>query len=456
MSRAPTRRPLGTFETALTLTGRHAPFVVVVVLELDGGPPLPRLRAALDALQRRHPLLAVRIAEESGRFRFETDGVPPIPLTLLQRSGDALWTRVAEAELGRPLDEEAGPLARCTYLAPAGADGRAEIVLTFHHAVIDGASAQALAGELLDLCAPEGAAGASADGPGPAPPLPPVEDLFPAGFRGARGLSRQAAFVARQMADEVVYRWRTRAARARPPDEPVRCRVLPVRLEADATAELVRRSRQERVTLHGALSAAFLLAAQRHLHGGRAGPLRHVTFADLRPYLRPPVPPERLGCCISMLRHTVEMPPGDEGRARFWPLARRIDRQVTAGLRRGDRLTAVLLAERMMRAVLGQPQHRMDHRLGTTALSYAGPVRIAGRGGSGTAPGSPVLRGLHGFISNLAVGPEYTAQASLFGGELLLDIVYLDADMDRALAERIAGEVLATLRAAGRPEEARS
>jgi hypothetical protein len=143
-----------------------------------------------------------------------------------------------------------------------------------------------------------------------------------------------------------------------------------------------------------------------------------------------------------MLRHTVEMPPGGEGRARFWTLARRIDAQVTAGLRRGDKLTAVLLAERMMRSVLGQPQHRMDHRMGTTALSYGGAVRLA-------------LRGLHGFISNLAVGPEYTAQASLFGGELLLDVVYLDADMDRALAERIAGEALATLRAAGRPEEAR-
>lgn len=449
------RRELGTFETALTLTGRHAPFVVVLVLELDGGPPPERLRAALDTLQRRHSLLAVRIAEDSGRFRFEPDGVPPIPLASLERSGETRWTEVAEAELGRPLDEATGPLARCTYLAPAAAGGPSEVVLAFHHAVIDGASAQALAGELLALCGPEGEAGTASGGPEAAPPLPPVEELFPASFRGARGLLRQVGFAARQVGDEAAWRWRTRTARPRPPDEPARSRVLPVRLEADATAALVRRSRRERVTLHGALSAALLLAAQAHLHGGRAGPLRHVTFADLRPWLRPPVPPERLGCCISMLRHTVEMPPGGEGRARFWTLARRIDAQVTAGLRRGDKLTAVLLAERMMRSVLGQPQHRMDHRMGTTALSYGGAVRLAGRGRSGTAPGSPALRGLHGFISNLAVGPEYTAQASLFGGELLLDVVYLDADMDRALAERIAGEALATLRAAGRPEEAR-
>lgn len=434
-------RELGTFETALTLTGRRAPLVVVVVLELDGGPPPKRLRAALDVLQRRHPMLAVRIAEESGRFRFEADGVPPIPLASLDRSGGAPWTRVAEGELGRPLDEAAGPLARCTYLH-AG-EGSSELVLAFHHAIIDGASAQALAGEILGLCGPAGREGGAGRPTDPLPP--PVEELFPAGFRGPRSLLRRVGFVARQVADEAVYRWRTRADRTGPPEEPARSRILPVRLGAEATAALVRRSRRERVTLHGALAAALLLAVQEHLHDGRPGPMRHVAFADLRPRLRPPVPPERLGCCISMLRHTVEMPAGGGDGKGLWPLARRIDGRVAAGLRRGDRWTAALLAERMMRTLLGQSEHRM----GATALSYGGPVRLGGRrpSGSGGAPGpgAPAVRGVHGFVSNLAVGPEYTVQARLFGGELLLDAVYLDADMDRDLAERIAGEVLGLL-----------
>jgi hypothetical protein len=60
------------------------------------------------------------------------------------------------------------------------------------------------------------------------------------------------------------------------------------------------------------------------------------------------------------------------------------------------------------------------------------------------------VRGLRSFVSNLPEGPQYTAQARLFGGELLLDVVYLEADLDEALARAIAEDLLATLRAEGR------
>jgi hypothetical protein len=79
--------------------------------------------------------------------------------------------------------------------------------------------------------------------------------------------------------------------------------------------------------------------------------------------------------------------------------------------------------------------------MGTTALSYTGPSRLPRRFGS-IEVSSPEV-----FISNLTLGPEYTAQARLADGELFWNIVYLDCDMDRATADRISDEMLEILRA---------
>ena len=45
-----------------------------------------------------------------------------------------------ERELNAPIDVEAGPLARLVYLSDNPDASRTVLILTFHHAVIDGAS----------------------------------------------------------------------------------------------------------------------------------------------------------------------------------------------------------------------------------------------------------------------------------------------------------------------------
>lgn len=438
------RRALGSFETALTLSGDHSPFVVVLVLQLEGGPSPERLRRALDALQARHPPLAVRIVGRSGRYRYEPGGTGPIPLEVRLRGGEDAWRPVAEAELGRPVDRESGPLLRCLYLAPeAGggrSGGRSEIVLTFHHAIMDAASGATLVEELLRLC------GAGPAPAGPAPTLPSVEILFPRRFRGLPGGARRAAFLGRQLRDELSFRRRSRGRRTPPVVPPARCRLQTLDLTREETAALVRRGRREGATVTAALHAALLLAVHRHLYGGSPGPLRYLAFADLRPHLSPPLDATALGSCIAMLRYTVPLDgsAGPGAGADFWPLARRVGRQVDAGVRRGDRFGAAALSAAMMRGILAGRMGRMA----ATALSYAGPLRLRR---DLREPGAPFrVRGLRSYVSNLAEGPEYTAQARLWDGGLQLDVVYLEADMDERRADEIAAEVLSTLRAAGK------
>lgn len=431
---SPSRRALGSFETGLQLTGGPAPFNVVIVLRLAGGLSLESLRRALATLQRHHPLLRVRIVERVGRYGFEPGDASAIPLRLVDRDDEETWRSVAEEEVNSRLDAATGPALRCAYLQAAAVGGHSEVLLTLNHALIDAFSAITLLDQLLNLCDPDG----SPLGP-PQTALPPAaEALFPAPFRGVAGSAKLLGFVARQVADETRFRLRARGARLPPVHDSARCRLLPLQLDEAATAGLVRQTRRRRVTLHGACSAAMLLAVHRHLYRNESVLLRHFTFVDLRPRLRPGLPAAGLGCYIAMLRHTMTLAP-DLG---FWPLARAVTSRVSASLRRGDALSAVRLAPRMMRTILGQRRFRM----GTTAVSYVGVRRLAPR------YGAVRVRGLHGFVSNLPLGPQYTAQVRIFDRRLWWDIVYLDADLEPSQAQEISDEIADTLRFAAEKE----
>jgi hypothetical protein len=195
----------------------------------------------------------------------------------------------------------------------------------------------------------------------------------------------------------------------------------------------VRACRSHRLPLNAALNAAMLLAVHRHLYDGEATRLRHFNFADLRQTLNPQVTEEHLGSYHGMLRVSVPMPAG----ADLWTTAAEVSERFSAAARRGDTFHSVRLSAAMMRPILRQRRQRM----GASALSYTGPVRLPRRYGA-IEISSPEV-----FISNLTLGPEYTAHARLADGELRWNIVYLDCDMERAKADRISDEMLDILRA---------
>ena len=421
-------RALGSMETALSLTDAFSPLNLVSIARLSDGPSPGAVRQALDALQARRPELRASIAARDGRLYFEAGGPAPIPLQIVTPRSEHEWQSVAEAELNQRLPSAAGPLARCTYLYRPGPAAPSEIVLTLHHTIVDGGSALGLWRELLKL-----AGGATPDGPAPQTLAPPSEQLFPPRFRGGRRSWTILRFMAAQMADELAYQ--VRAGRRPPIHAQAHNRLLARRVPAPVTAALVRRCRAERVTVHSALSAALLLAVQGRLYAGRATTLRGITFGNLRPYLRPPVTAQEPGCHIALLRYSAPLAAGQS----FWPLARRINQQVTQMGRRGERFAALVLAP-----MLVSTTNRLQAvRLADIALSYVGPTDLP------EAFGGSRLLGLHAFVSNHRLGPEYTATVQLADGELWWDIVYLDTDLEVAQAEAIAGDVEEILATAG-------
>lgn len=437
------RRQLGAFETAGIITSENEVFNVVVVLRITHGPPPETLRRALDILQKRHPLAGVHIQKEKSRYFFVSDGTPSIPLVTTPRTHPEHWRRVTEDELNTGIDLFTGPLLRCTYLTADGdgseRHGAADIIFTFQHSIMDGDSGIHFLHQMLDLCR-QSANGQAMTESVSDEPLPPVDAFYPPKFKGLGKRLRMAGFLLRQMADEFMWRLRSRGCPPPTIHPSGRAYILPVRMSKALSDAVVKRSRRRRVTLNSIFNAAMLLAVRKHLYGGRSVPLRQFSFANLRPYVKPPLGIYDLLMAISMMRLTIPMK-ADQS---VWELADVINRLTYRAARRGDKFITNLFSHHMMKAVFRFKAFRM----GVTALSYTGPGKVEPR------YGSTEIQALHAFVSNFPVGPEYTTQIRLFGGEFWWDIVYLDSDMDAAKARAVADDIMTILEEAVRGDAA--
>jgi hypothetical protein len=159
--------------------------------------------------------------------------------------------------------------------------------------------------------------------------------------------------------------------------------------------------------------------------------MRGITFANLRPYLQPPILEEQLGCYISMMPCTValrhDMP--------FWELARCIHAKIYQAGKSGDKFLAAIMSKSLMQMLIRLRRFRM----GAVALSYVGPINLE------PAYGAMRVRSLHGFTANNSLGPIYAAFVKLYQGQLMWDLQYLAGDMDRQMAQAIADHIRSIL-----------
>lgn len=410
-------------EKAQAFTNEFFPFNAVVILRVTNGPPEETLREVLDILQSRHPLLRVHIWKEKNRYFFESLGTPKIPLKVISRKSNEFWQQVAEEELNQVLDFSKGPLVRLTYIIDPDKKKESEIVINFHHSIIDAASGTNLVHEMLSLCHSHSSTGDSKT----FELIPPVEKFFPPAFKGIRRKWNNFLFILRQMGDELLYRLRSRGCRKAPIHSEGRGKILPMILSKEITNALCKLSRRKRVTLNSLFAAALMMAVQKHIYEGSVVPFRNFSFADLRSYITPPLQEEYLGSYFAMMRFTVRMKENPQ----VWDLAREINDILYSSVKKGDKFSFNLLSAMIMKAILRFKSFRM----GTTAVSYTGPVKLEKN------YGKIEVKEIHAFVSNFVLGPEYTAQVRLFNKQFYWDILYVDADMDQKQAQVIADEI---------------
>jgi hypothetical protein len=128
-----------------------------------------------------------------------------------------------------------------------------------------------------------------------------------------------------------------------------------------------------------------------------------------------------------MMGYTVDV----AGDMDFWKLARDVHQKIYRSLKHGDKFSASLMSE----SLLNMFTKMKSMRFGATALNYSGNVPLK------THYGNIKVVGLHGFVSGYDLGPEIASQARLFNDQVWWDFIYLDTDMDAALAETIIAEV---------------
>lgn len=411
-------RELGTFEQAVMITNRHAPFNIVSVLKLENAPDPDKIRSALTRLQQRHPLLRARINEQNGKLVFEEDNSSQIPVEVIERAKPDLWHEIARREMAYSFNYKSAPLLRAFYIYK---DGWGDLVLNFHHAIADGASGINLLDELLQLCA-------GLDPYLPSlKPLPSAEDRFPPPYKGLARVFNSGTYALTQMGDMLLYLWRTRSSRKAPVKSGGSGQIATLILPQDLVNNMARLGRRKGITLNSLMNAAMIMAANIHLYNRQPGYTRTFAFADLRPYTIPPTGTEDLGNYISMMSYTIEVRPEES----IWELAGRLHQKIYRSLKKGDKFSASLLSKSIMMMFTRLKSMRM----GITALNYTGNVPLQ------SEYGDIRVKGLHAFVSAIDLGPEFSSQARLLDDQIWMDFIYLDSDMDVVTADKIIQEI---------------
>src|SRR5882672_4617316 len=258
-------RYLGPSEAYFWLSNQNSWKHFVVAAQITGETTTASWRTALDAVQRRHPLLGVCIdADDSGTPFFRLLPELRIPLRIVP--GDALqgWEDEMETELSVPFPVEEALLVRAVLLHEAH---RATILITVHHSIADGLSVALVVRDILEALSGK---------PLKLLPVPqPQEDLCPPPTIQSHELGPEEPKAPAPPGTPGTPLKRDRSL----------LRVRSLRFPAELSDRLRERSRREGTTVHGALVAALVFAGRDIHREWREAPVRVVSPVNNRTIL---------------------------------------------------------------------------------------------------------------------------------------------------------------------------
>ena len=234
-------RPLGALEHIFWLMDQNYPSHFIMIASVTGATAAEDWRPALDAVQRRHPLLRAAIfVNASGMPEFYEDAESKIPLRIVDGTlGN--WESEVEREKERGFDWKQAPLVRCVLVHKAN---EATLIVAAHHSVSDAAGIlfvirdilQALSGCDIGLL-----------------PLPRnEEDLIGQHQSTVDSLQSPSNHTGSPIVLPSTFR----------KDDGTPIRIWRLRLSQEFTATLRQCARDEQTTLHAALCAALVTAGR--------------------------------------------------------------------------------------------------------------------------------------------------------------------------------------------------
>jgi hypothetical protein len=286
-----TNRPLATNEKVFWVLDQKTSTQFAVVAEIDGNLIDNAWRQALDIVQKRHPNLSVHISgNEYSTAHFKHVDDCQIPLRVLYTKSGESWNNVLEEELSKPLDITIAPLARAVLVQQPG---KSIFMFLSNHSIGDGMSVALVIRDVLAVLSGK-----------------TIENLLsPSTLDELAGASLKEIEINKQIGHEQVKN--NLLPR-------LTVNVKSLKLSSTLTQKLIDRSKSERTTVHGVLSAAVVLAMKTR---GDAS-LQEDTVRILHPLSARTT--LSLGEDYGLLINIVTLPYQPPAQQSFWGFAREV------------------------------------------------------------------------------------------------------------------------------------
>jgi hypothetical protein len=283
-------RSLGAMERLFWLMDQNHPVHLTVTAEVKGITKVQDWRDALDAVQRRHPVLSTSIKsnEEGQPALYKVDGAR-IPLRIVDGSVQERWELEVDREMAVPFTPEQAPLIRSVLIHKPQS---AVLILIAHHAIADGMALVFLIRDLLQVLSGGQIEALSFNSS--------AEELL-----STLPEREEVVQVGAPQAEPALYR----------EDDGLAPRATARKLDENLTATLKERARREETTVQGALCAALVLAGRKTSSTWRKQSVRVISPINVRALLE-----AGEACGLYLVGGMVPFQPGDS-RA-FWELAR--------------------------------------------------------------------------------------------------------------------------------------
>lgn len=426
-------RALSPMERGFMLLDRARPFNGVPLLTVRGAITEAHLRAAIDRLQARHPLLRVRVDGDAaaGLPRFTTRGVPTMGLEIAERRGADDWLPLAQRELNRPFPP-GEPLTRFHWLR---GDGVHDLLYPQHHVSADAQSAVVLARDLLaDL------ARLASGEPLPAvallPLRPSLAELLPDEARGLGMLSTMSGFLLRGIGRTVLPKPRQLTPGARSNEVGGENRIVHRRLEPAEMERALARCRALGLTLNPLLCAS-VLAALGEAAGGGAARIGCFSAVSLRGKIDRAIEAEQ-GMYASQVTTFHQVGDGRALPALAAEVKRACEQRIAAG---EPYLTMPRIG--MFIPSRGDVVSGFARRVGALAKAACGVTNL-GRIDLPSRFGPLTVERMSVAVGVSAVG-SLSIAASSYAGALTLNFIYIEPLLERAMVERLADRTVAQI-----------
>lgn len=303
-------RKLGLLEKWMELGHELGGGLIVNLAELEGDLKPEIVQQALKLVQQRHPMLQVYIVETEDGMYFQSEGITEIPLQVTYQKNENEAVKIAEKELHIKFPPGKTPLCRLTLLYSPKNQTTCQMIITFHHAIIDGISCMQLINDLL-LYYQKIADGENIPQVETLELMPAIENLVNYDLIQETEITKTSVNEQINLEPQLILEGKASANERF-------SKILPRNLNQDITKMLISKCKQEETTVHGAICAAMLFAFTKLLNANEQINLAYVLPVNLRKYCQPEINTQNLGCFISFLGFNQSV----DQDIHFWNLAR--------------------------------------------------------------------------------------------------------------------------------------